>query len=105
MARDCFAKLAEGNPLYDIFQGGCVPIMSILPEKGELIGSAETLIYKLDHERCSDEQLSALAERLGRLQGGNKTEVMEAIKTVGLPIRGSQVTVVSGGPNTMRALL
>jgi hypothetical protein len=90
--RGNFVTLVRDSPFYAIFENGNAPVKNwILPNEARLDGSAETEVYMLDVNRCTDEQLNAIADLIAAKFGASKAEVLDQIKSRGMPIRASQV--------------
>jgi hypothetical protein len=90
-----FATLEKSSPFYPIFENGNAPIKNwLLPNKASLEGSDETEVYMLDITRCTAEQIEAVAHVISAKFGAAKDEIVEQMKTRGMPIRASQVATV-----------
>jgi len=107
MNSDTYAYLKKESPFYNIFPNGRAPIINLLiPSKGRFVGSEETEFYKLDVERCTEEQLNKIAELVVTLRGGNKKEVMDFMKKEKmLPVRKSQTDMIEAGRSALSLIL
>jgi hypothetical protein len=105
MKRDCFAHLKDTSPFHGLFPRGKAPIVSFIAQRALLNDIGMQPVYFLDVERCSPEQLEGVAKLVASLLGGAVEEVLEQVRTHGMPIRESEVSFTSGGPNTVRMLL
>ncbi len=80
---------AEGKEHWgDIFPDGKVPIRSIIVMQAKLEGIAITqTVFMVDWQQLTTVQQLATLEKLSKLSGASKQEILQAILTVGLPLR------------------
>ncbi len=80
---------AEGKKHWgDIFPDEKIPIHSIvtIPAKLKGIHSTQT-VYMVDWKKLATEQQLAILEKLCKLSGSSKQEILKDILEVGLPLR------------------
>lgn len=80
---------AEGKQHWgDIFPDGKVPIHSIITIPAKLKGIRPTQnVYMVDWKKLTTEQQLAIREKLRKLSGASKEDILKDILEFGLPLR------------------
>jgi len=79
----------EGKKLWgEIFPNGEVPIRSILTQEASLEGIKESeRVFIVAWEELTDQQKTAILERLSKKSGASKEVIFRDIQKIGLPLR------------------
>jgi len=78
-----------------VFGGDQVPLKSIIPQYANVAGKSHVLIYELDLNVLTPAQSERLVAAIIDKFGAGREEVEKELKTNGMPVLASDVTVTS----------